>query len=149
MSTVEIFAVLSRWVHLLAMATAIGGIIFYRKVLLPAQHGLDPQTIEQIQAKVKNSWRKLFHSAIGLLVITGFINLHFAVADKPTSSYYSLFTVKLLLVFALIVIATLLLSKRGMPKWIENSQSRWQTLVLLLAITIVAISGLLKLWPRG
>ncbi len=69
----QLLPVLVRWVHLLSAVILVGGVLFYRLVLLPAQRGEGgrrPALLDAVDAR----WKRWVHATIGLLLLTGFYN---------------------------------------------------------------------------
>ena len=141
---------LSLLIHLIALALWLGGMVFFLVVLGPAVHELEPRiaimTLNQGRLRLEAvSW-----IAIGLLLLTGVLNL---LARVPLAgaelgvSYLILFGIKLL-IFAVMVVDHCLQVFRYAPKiagetaqrppatsfWPEPLLSYWRGWFLLLKI---------------
>src|SRR5437588_2142613 len=69
---------LSRWLHILSAMALAGGIFFLAVVVNPALRGDAqagyPAGAEAIADRVRQRFKRLAHTAIGLLLLTGFYN---------------------------------------------------------------------------
>src|SRR5438094_490555 len=105
-------SVVMRWLHVVAAVIAVGGTIGMRFVVLPALERV-PNS-DEIAAALRLPFKRLIHSAIGLLLLTGFYN--YMVVAVPAvrkqglgSSYHPLMGIKIILSLVLFTIAILLL----------------------------------------
>ena len=75
MLTETILPLISRWIHILAAVTAVGGMLFMRFVLMPAaSQALTDEQHVALRERVMARWGKIVGLSIGLLLITGFYN---------------------------------------------------------------------------
>ena len=137
-------------IHLIALALWLGGIVFFLIVLGPAVHELEPRiaitTLNQGRLGLETaSW-----IAIGLLVLTGMLNLVArapAIGAVDNESYGVLLGVKLFVFGAMVVHHCLQVFKyapaianltsalpQAMPSWPEALLSHWRRWFLLLKI---------------
>jgi putative copper export protein len=141
---------LSLLIHLIALALWLGGIVFFLIVLGPAVHELEPRiaitTLNQGRLGLETaSW-----IAIGLLLITGILNLvarASATGAVVSESYGILLAVKLFVFGAMVVHHCLQVFKYApviagltsalpqvVPSWPEALLSNWRRWFLLLKI---------------
>ena len=141
---------LSLLLHLVALALWLGGMVFFLIVFGPAVHELRPgigvKTLNQGRAALEAiSW-----AAIGLLMITGIINLVLinpATGAPQAQSYMVILSVKLFFFFAMLVhhclqvfkyapqIAALTAQTPADAKvWPEPLRAHWQKWFTLLKI---------------
>ena len=136
--------------HLVALALWLGGMVFFLVVFGPAAHQLRPG----IGVKILNQGRAAFEAvswaAIGLLVITGMINLASAGDGAGTAQgrFYAItLSVKLFLFFAMLVHHSLQVFKYARPiaaltaqtpadamVWPEPLRAQWQKWFMLLKL---------------
>jgi putative copper export protein len=147
------FNVLMRWLHVGAAVVGVGGTLMMRLVVLPALERL-PNGGEVLQA-IRPAFKRLIHSAIGLLLLTGFYN-YIAVAipkvrafreavPNPMAGYHAVMGGKILLSLVLFGIALALLAP--VPSFHENRKS-WLSVNVVLGLAILALGAYLRrLWP--
>src|SRR3569833_2588592 len=73
------FNVLMRWLHVAAAVAGVGGTIAMRFVVLPALERASNGA--EVLNAIRPGFKKLIHSALGLLLLTGFYN-YLVVAAK-------------------------------------------------------------------
>jgi len=150
--TVELdyVGILFRWTHILAAITAVGGTIFVRVALLPSVAVLPDNERKALHEQVRSRWIKFVMGAILFLLISGFYN--FMVKERPpgvTPLYHALFGIKFLLALVVFFIASALVGRSPALARIRQNARFWLTLNMILAITVVCISGVLRALPPG
>ena len=147
------FNVLMRWLHVVAAVAGVGGTLMLRFVLLPVLEQL-PNGAETL-AKVRPGFKRLIHSSLGILILTGFYNYLALVIPKvrllresgadQLAAYHPVMGVKIILSLALFAIATMLLMP--VPAMHEKRKS-WLTVNAVLGLTIMLLAAFLRrLWP--
>jgi uncharacterized membrane protein len=145
------FNVITRWLHVTCAVVGIGAFVFWRLVLMPALAAQEPGARQALAARLAPRLKTLVHSALGLLLLTGFYNYSVAIPKVRTLAYRSLYHpiigTKILLALVLFGIATALLSSRSGSGNIGEERSGGLTLILVLAIIILFLSAILRrLW---
>lgn len=147
MASVDFVLLTSRAIHILAAIIAIGGAIFMRLAL----HGaigatLDDAHAQRLRDAVRARWARLVHVCIVLLLLTGGYNFYaLALAPKvPAMPYHALFGIKLLSALAIFFIASALVGKSPGMEAMRKSAAKWLSIVALLAVVIVIVSGILS-----
>ena len=149
--------------HLIALAMWLGGIAFFLIVFGPAVHGLTAGLGLRLLNHGRMTFELLSWTAIGLLFVTGMLNLvlRSQMTGVHLGQYYlTILSVKLLLFVAMLVHHALQVFKYG-PKiaantdqaavtaqsWPEALRADWQRWFMLLKInaTIGPIAALLGL----
>lgn len=149
--------------HLIALAMWLGGIAFFLIVFGPAVHGLTAGLGLRLLNRGRMTFELLSWTAIGLLLVTGLLNLvlRSQMTGVHLGQYYlTILSVKLLLFLAMLVHHALQVFKYG-PKiaadtnqaaitadsWPEALRANWQKWFMLLRInaTIGPIAALLGL----
>ncbi len=105
-----IFLFLVRWIHLMAAVTWIGGMLFMALVLGPLLPGVPPPLRGELTRAVGERLRIVGWVAIGLLVLTGILNLALmgiSPNDLLETPWGRLFLVKIGLVGVMIVLSAL------------------------------------------
>ena len=152
---------LSLLLHLVALAMWLGGIAFFLIVFGPAVHDLKTGLGLKLLNRGRMTFELLSWTAIGLLVLTGILNL--VLRSQMTGAhlgqyYLTILSLKLLLFVAMLVDHALQVFKYG-PKiasltdqaaittdsWPESLRADWQKWFMLLKInaTIGPIATLL------
>lgn len=149
-----------RWFHIVAAITAVGGTIFMRFALVPSVAVLSEEQRKSLHEQIRSRWAKFVMASIAILVITGLANfLLFNVARKApgweswrqsyNALYQMVFGVKFLLAIAIFFIASALAGRSEALKPIRNHARGWMTVNVVLALTVVALSGVLRLTHVG
>jgi hypothetical protein len=144
---INLFVLISRWIHLGSVIIALGGAAFMRFALLPAAKAtLADDVHEKLREAVRVRWAKFVHAAIALLLITGSIN--FAILAIPPKvapiPYHPIFGIKLLAAFAVFFVAEALMSRGPGFAKIRANRAKWLSVLLSLGALIVLLSGILN-----
>jgi uncharacterized membrane protein len=145
-------SVLFRWLHVAAAVVGVGGTVAMRFAILPALERL-PNGAE-VLAAIREPFKKIIHSALGLLLITGFYNyLMVAIpklraqreaGDLHMAPYHGIMGAKILLSLALFTIAIMLL--KPVPALHENRKT-WLSVNVVLGMVIMLLAAYLRrLW---
>jgi uncharacterized membrane protein len=105
-------SVVLQWLHLLAMAVWLGGLLFISMVLLPVvRHRFPPEVTSQLIAAIGRRFQPIGWIALILLLITGLRRAALAFGGFPelfqgfsTTAYGQLLQAKLLLVGVIIAL---------------------------------------------
>lgn len=147
MSVVDVISLVSRWLHIMAAATAVGGTIFALFVVLPAAGVLSTEARESFHVAARRRWSKIVMAAIAVLLISGLYN-YFTIKQNYKLVlprwYEPAFGIKFLLAFAVFTIASLLVGRTSLAQRLRCNTRFWLTTNLLLAALIIAISGLMR-----
>jgi uncharacterized membrane protein len=148
----SIVVLVMRWAHILAAVTAVGGVLFIRLVLMPSASAvLDEATHQKLRAAIMKRWQHIVHACILLFLISGLYNYlavtRFLHTDQPI--YHMLFGVKFLLAIAIFTLALGLTSTRGWARPFRDNAKLWTSILAILAVTIVALSGVLRNLPAA
>lgn len=140
----EFLKILNLSLHLISAAVWIGGILFSSIVLLPAIKKYLPEgTRGQFIRDLHVRFQKLAGIFVGLLLITGAINIHFShlMRGKFSAHYFSLLSVKIFL-FGVLLSVYLLnlknLSQVSEKKGIQHPPLQETSLVLGVLVLIMA-----------
>src|SRR5688572_18436140 len=97
--------VLTRWLHVSSAVTWVGARIFLALVIRPALAAQEPSARQAMMAAVLPRVKTVIHSALGLLLLTGFYNYFVAIPKVRELVYRSLYHpiigTKILLAFVL------------------------------------------------
>ncbi|MCH8241943.1 MAG: hypothetical protein IH897_04945 [Planctomycetes bacterium] len=147
MHDVNWLMLVSRWIHLAAAFTAVGGVAYARIALLPsAAEVLDDDAHAKLREAIRRRWSRVVHVCIGLLLLTGGLNFVLLAlrSNMEPMPYHAIFGIKFLAAMAIFFLATALAGKApGFAKMREKS-GQWMVAILLLGGLIVLLSGVLN-----
>jgi hypothetical protein len=133
--------------HILAAMALVGGTLYQRLAMPAAGKALSPETRDAWFQAARGPWSKVVMIATLLLLVSGLTNLVLTVRffkfPNPTLPpyYHAVFGVKFLA-------AVLAGRSDGTRKFRENAE-RWLTVNLVLATTLVCLSGILRQTHTG
>jgi uncharacterized membrane protein len=158
----------NHWLHLVAAAVWVGGIVFFLFVFGPAVHSLAPSDGVRALNHGRESLQFLSWIAIHLLFLTGVLNFFFRVTAGPVhpgTPYYWILALKLLFFFAMvfhhflqtfkyapkIVALTDAAGGGAVAAWPEALLAAWKKWFMLLKINltlgvIILLLGLVLSW---
>jgi uncharacterized membrane protein len=136
--------IVSRFLHILAAAWAVGSLVYTRYVLSPVVQAMGAEERNRLLGRLSERLRPLALSSITLLLITGLYNFYRIYQAGIAPGYHMLFGIKVLL--ALHVFAMLgMLSKppSGDPRR-DAKRSRLALGGLISAMVILGIAAYLR-----
>ena len=143
---------ITRWLHIVAAVTAIGGAIFSYLALVPASdESLDETERAALREAVRRRWAKFVHISIPALLVTGGINFVMGAIppNVPAIPYHPVFGVKLLAALVIFFIASALLGRSpGLANMRAHSR-KWFGVIALLGMLIILLSGALNQIRNG
>src|SRR5262245_47653422 len=108
MEPLELVNLVSRWLHILAAITAVGGTVFARFVVVPSLEPLAPDERAALHAAMRMRWSKIVAAAIGFLLLSGLYNITVVSIEYDLPRWYHpVFGVKFLLAFLVFTVASL------------------------------------------
>lgn len=140
-----LLALVSRWLHILAAITAVGGTIFARAVVFPTLAPLPDEERARLHAALRERWATIVKAAIGFLLVSGFYNFITTVTQYQVPPWYHMvFGVKFLLAMAIFAIASLLIGKSPAAQAVRARAPLWLNVNIVLAVVVVCLSGVLR-----
>jgi uncharacterized membrane protein len=142
-----ISGVVLRWMHILAAVTAVGGTIFARLALVPSLGVLNEDARGKLHEAIRQHWARPVQISIAFLLISGIINIILLERnyDLGRVAYYRpLFGIKFLLAFGVFFLASALTGHGKATQRFRDNRRYWLTVNMVLAITIICISGVLR-----
>jgi uncharacterized membrane protein len=141
----ELVNLVSRWLHILAAITAVGGTIFARFVVVPALEPLPSDQRGALHAAMRARWSKIVAAAIGFLLASGLYNFAVISIDYRVPRWYHLvFGVKFLSALVIFTVASLLAGKSPASDNVRRHLRFWLNLNIALAVVVVLLSGVLR-----
>ena len=136
---------LSRVIHISTAIALVGGTAFVLFVLIPATGALLDTEEKTLRANVQQRWKRFVHVGIVLFIVSGFYNFITAIPNhKGDGLYHALIGTKILLAFAMFFIASVLVGQSSAYHTMRKNRLFWLRVLVLLAFSIVAISGFVK-----
>ena len=146
MTTDQILALAFRWAHILAAITGLGGAIFIRYALTPVLAALPDDQRRSLHEAIRSRWAKFVHMSIGVLLLTGLYNFMVVIGPKNVPpGYHMIFGIKFLLALGVFFTASILVGRSGAAQRARENAKTWLLLNIGMAITIVCLSGYLRL----
>lgn len=140
--------VVSRITHIATAITLVGGSIFTLFVLIPSAKALDETTHQTLLNAITQRWKKFVHVGVLLFLVSGFYNYVRAIpSHKGDGLYHALIGTKMILAFGVFFLAAALVGRSEKLAFIRAKRKSYLTLMVVLAITIVSISGFAKVRP--
>ncbi len=102
--------VLVAWFHVVATVIWFGGMLFMATVMVPAARGvLDPPARARLMADIGRRFRTITWASAAVIVLTGFLNIHFRVAAglQDIRFFMRTLTAKFLLVVVILALTAL------------------------------------------
>ncbi len=143
----EAILVVLRWLHIAAAIVAIGGAFFMRVALMPAAKAtLDDAAHDKLREALRKRWFIVVQVCIATLLVSGGIN--FVLLAMPPKvepmPYHAIFGVKFVAALGVFFIASVLVGRGQGLAVMRANRAKWLTVLLVLAGTIVAFSGVLN-----
>ena len=126
---------LVRWLHLTAAATIVGGFVYARLVVAASAAVLPASAIGRA--------RRLWFSAVGVLLLTGIYNLITSISGKPPL-YHALLTLKILLALHVFSIAILTSVPPGVNPGRDARRPRLMAGAVISGVVILLLSAILR-----
>ncbi|HUY35560.1 MAG TPA: hypothetical protein VMV69_22645 [Pirellulales bacterium] len=149
----DYLGILSRWMHILAAITAVGGTIFVRVALLPSLAVLADDQRKALHEQVRSRWIKFVMGAIAFLLVSGLYNffarINSGIPRPYAGLYHALFGMKFLLALVIFFVASALVGRSPALATMRRNAKFWLTLNMVLAIVVVCISGVLRFVPSN
>ncbi len=143
----DMISLISRWMHILPAVVMVGGAIFTQLVLCPSLDGNDPENA--VKQQVKRKWSKVIMICASLLLLSGVYNTILAFDEKLGGMYHGLLTLKLVLVFAIFYISSMLAGKSDAALKFQEKEALWGKLNMYAAIIVVLLAGGMRMVPRA
>ena len=143
---------LARWVHILSAALALGVPLYLRFVLMPALGTLDDEARSRVRDAINARWRVIVYVLIALFLASGFWTFLGAARWRSFDAdlkfrYHLYFGVKLVIALTMFFIASALAGRSAKLAAIRDNPKLWLTVLILLGLAIVMISGTMRFMP--
>jgi uncharacterized membrane protein len=137
---------LFRIIHVGTAITLVGGSVFMLLVLIPsANEKLDDETHKSLGSTLIPRWKRIVHPGVLLFLVSGFYNYFRAIPlHKGDGLYHALIGTKMLLALGVFFLASALVGRSEKLEHFRANRAKWLKVLVLLAATIVTISGFAK-----
>ena len=151
MDITDIFAQISRWAHMLAAIVLVGGTLFMRFALVPAE--LATSGTEEFREAIRQRWAKWVAGAALFLLVSGFYNMYLkAIGFKMSGLYLGLLGLKILLAFSAFWLAATLVGRSDRAKRFRQREMHWLNMLTVVVLAVVLMAGFMKMdsasWPK-
>lgn len=144
METSEILALLSRWAHILAAMTLVGGTLFSRFALVPG--AAESAASAEVREAIRKKWMKFVAGAALFLLISGFYNSFLkATGFKLAPIYNGLLGVKILLAFFAFWLSATLAGRSERAQRFRVQEKKWLSILTLVVVSITLMAGFMKM----
>ena len=147
-----VLPLLARWVHIISATALVGGLIFFRFVVIPVgESSLSEEVYKDVRDKLARRFQLISHLCLLLFLISGFYN--YIVVTSPLhegqSVYHMLFGIKFTFAMAAFVIVIMVTSKRARGERMRANGRRWFLIALAVALVTVMLGGVMKMLPAA
>ena len=132
----EILTAVMRWVHLVSMATLVGGILYARFVMVPSEALLASDARAGLDDRAAMRYRPFVFAAITGLVISGLYN--YMIKPGHSVFFHALFGIKILLALHVFSVAILIVQPGN------KRRSRQMFGAAISGLAVILISNYLK-----
>jgi drug/metabolite transporter (DMT)-like permease len=123
----------------------MGGSAFMLLVVLPVLRSDNATPNADLLMGLRNRWKRFVHPGILVFLVTGFYNYFRAMPNhKGDGLYHALVGTKIILAFAVFFLASALVGRSATFEGMRKDSSKWLSILCLLGLVIVAISGFVK-----
>ncbi len=145
----EIFALLSRWLHIVPAIMLVGGTLMMRFSIVPAfQTTSESGKSSDLREAVRRRWARLVMFSILCLLISGLYNGYLTTkGTKPGGLYVSLLGIKMLLALIVFYFSSVLSGRSKTAQRFRENEIRWLNINIALMLLIVLIAGFMKMSP--
>jgi uncharacterized membrane protein len=137
--------IVSRVLHVLTAIVLLGGSAFMLLVVLPVLRSDNQTPSAELLTGLRNRWKRFVHPGILVFLVTGFYNYFRAMPNhKGDGLYHALVGTKIILAFAVFFLASALVGRSAAFEGMRKNSPKWLSILCLLGLVIVAISGFVK-----
>jgi uncharacterized membrane protein len=136
--------IVSRFLHILAAAWAVGSLIYTWYVLSPVVQAMAAPERAQLLGRLSSRLRPLALTSITLLLITGLYNFYRIYQAGVAPGYHMVFGIKFLLALHVFGMLDLLSKPPGADPRRDAKRSRLALGAMISAVIIVALGAYLR-----
>jgi uncharacterized membrane protein len=137
-------AVAAHILHVLAAVTLVGGLVYLRFVLLPAEKTLPPDQGAELAAAARARWSKWVAASALFLLASGLYSIaRISMQYQVPSWYHVLFGVKFLLALLIFFLSSILAGRTAAAERYRERMTGWMNLNVGAAAVVIIIAGVL------
>ena len=142
MLAMAIWAVISRWAHVIAAALLVGGLFFMRVILPGGLALLNPEQRDEVLVKCRRRFKMTVHPCILLILVSGTYNsyLAFSAYKANPALLHALWGTHVLLGLIAIGVALWLFAGRVL----RPNTAKFALINLLILLILIAVASTLK-----
>ena len=143
----RVLASINHWIHLISVVIWIGGLAFIVMTLTPALRGKFPQESTKVFFQdVRNRYFRMSGILLALILVTGGINVHFALQDMETAPkiWVILLGLKLALVTAFASIFLLNVLYKSNPPEAGEQAVPYANISFIIGMVIILAAAFLR-----
>ena len=140
----EIIALLSRWAHILAVVTLVGGTLFMRFALVPGAG--ESGASAELRESIRKRWAKMVMISILFLLVSGFYNAVMkAMGFHLSMTYNLLLMTKIIVGFGIFYLASVIGGRSEKAQKFRERETHWLNILCALMLVMVLIAGYMKM----
>ncbi len=136
--------ILSRWLHILAAAVAVGGLIYARLIVSPSLEVLDADQRTRVLTQLSARFRPIVVGVIVILLATGIYNLLGVLQGGVVTAYHMAFGIKFLLALHIFGMLFLTSTPPSGDAARDAKRSRLMTGAVISGLIVLALGAYLK-----
>lgn len=145
MIPIEIVSLVSRWFHILAGMTVVGGVIFLRYVVVPPLVSLPKEQAGTLHTAMRPRFARLVAVATALLLLSGLVTFGIYVSQYVLPKWYHMvWGIKFLIALVIFFLLSGLAGKSVLADKLRQRSKLWLNVTILLAVIVVCLSGILR-----
>ena len=145
MNLQDIFALLSRWLHIVPAVILVGGTLFMRFSLVPASEELNAST--ELRESIRKRWARLVMLSVTFLLVSGLYNTMLKMRGFETAdtAYNALLLLKIILALAIFFLASVMSGRSKMAQKFRQNEKHWLNILCAMMLIVVGIAGYMKM----
>ena len=146
----DLIGFVSRFAHILAAVTLVGGLFYICAVQSPANEDTNESDAKSTGEALRRRWARIVMLTTLFLIASGFYNLIATIRMAKAGQielapfYHPLIGIKILLAFVVFFLASILAGKTEAARRFQQNSQRWLTMAVFASIVIVALASALK-----
>ena len=144
MNIEAVLPLLSRWAHILAAMTLVGGTLFSRFALVPGVG--ESVAADEVREAIRKRWMKFVAGAALFLLVSGFYNLVLKAKgfDLP-GLYLGLVAVKFFLALFAFWLSATLVGRSERAQKFRQRETHWLNILTAVVVVITLMAGVMKM----
>jgi uncharacterized membrane protein len=146
MTSIELISLVSRWFHILAGMTAVGGVIFLRCVVVPSVSTLPKDQFGPLHNQLRPRFARLVAFSIAFLLLSGLVTFGIYASQYVLPKWYHMvWGIKFLIALVIFFLLSALAGKSALAEKLRQNIKLWLNVTILLSVIVVCLSGVLRM----